>query len=339
MEPVDIALTLHTIPTHCPGGLVRYAFSVIAIAFVSTVAAQQPTRAPRTIVGVVRDTAGHPVDSADITIASKQRRTKSAGDGSFRISDLESGRYNVAVRKIGYIAETQPVLVGDSGAVIEFALIPLPRRLPPVVTSVSRGGLSGIVTDTMLRPLTNVDVRVYAAAMSVRTDSNGFFFADVKPGPYMIRISRRGYGSQVLSVRVPPDSGRRIAAFLSPASTGENNREVQMLIDMSHRIAVRNVVWSNVLTREDIMKMNIPDATMLVAASAGRRVEPDCPIRINGDSSRQVGLWEIEPGDIEFMETYTPRPVRMENRSIMNGGRVRRPAEPRCVPVFIWLRK
>ena len=115
-------------------------------------AAQQPATprpaGPRTLVGVVLDTIGNPVDSAELLIASLKRHVMSGADGTFRFDDVKPGSYEIAARRIGYYPQVRTAVVGDNGGVVSFSLAPGIRALPPVVTSVPLGGLSGVIGDT-----------------------------------------------------------------------------------------------------------------------------------------------------------------------------------------------
>ena len=87
---------------------------------------------PRTLVGVVSDTLGTPVDSAEIFIASLKRRVLSTADGSFRVDDIKPGTYDVSARRLGYLPQLRKVRVGEDGGTATFNLIPYVRGLAPV---------------------------------------------------------------------------------------------------------------------------------------------------------------------------------------------------------------
>src|SRR5438105_6603622 len=101
-----------------------------------------------TLTGIVRDAVGQPVDSAEVIIQSADKRTTTKADGSFRFEELKQGVYVVAARRVGYLPQTRSVNVGPIGGVVAFGLVSLFNTLPTVVTSASRGGLSGVVGDS-----------------------------------------------------------------------------------------------------------------------------------------------------------------------------------------------
>src|SRR5579871_4518018 len=137
--------------TRRSGPVLVAALAGVAVALGSARAQQQdlPKPAgPHTLVGVVKDTIGNPVDSVELLIASLKRHAMTGPDGAFRFDDLKPGTYQVLARKLGFYPQVQKAIVEDNGGVVSFAMIQGIRALPPVVTSVARGGLSGVIGDT-----------------------------------------------------------------------------------------------------------------------------------------------------------------------------------------------
>lgn len=85
------------------------------VALPSTGRAVTPPRtiAPDSVRGMVRDSAGQPIEGATITVAEISRTVASRADGSFAIGDVRAGRYTLVVRRLGY---------GTAGAKIEVPL-------------------------------------------------------------------------------------------------------------------------------------------------------------------------------------------------------------------------
>jgi len=180
---------------------------------------------PKKIAGVVRDTSAIPVDGAEISIPELQRRGLTQPDGSFRFENVPPGQYSVRARKLGYAPQIRPIVVDKDGGVGMFTLLPLQRALPPVIVSVARGGLSGVVGDTAFNPIAGAEVRVLGHGQSTRTDSLGGFYLPVKPGDYIVTVKQPGFDYKMVSVVVPNDSGRRITVFLPPQSRTPTIRE------------------------------------------------------------------------------------------------------------------
>lgn len=301
--------------------------------------APQPA-GPRTLIGVVTDTSGTPVDSVEVFIASLKRRAMSGPDGAFRFDDLKPGTYALSARRLGYLPQLQKVKVGDDGGTTAFSLVPYMRGLPPVVSSSSRGGLSGVIGDTAYNIVAGADVTVLASDHRAVSDSTGSFFIDLRPGRYMVRVKRPGYSPRLVSVTIPNDSGRRMVVWLSPAGPGGSNHEEWAMDSLAERLLRRNPVWSTIYSREDINKMGMTDAAQLATIGARKRVDDNCPAIIDG-GPRTAPIWAFAASDIETMETYTPKPPSYAPTSMMSRGHLQAPPPPNDCPVtvYLWLRK
>jgi hypothetical protein len=79
-----------------------------------------------TITGVVRDTARRPLRDAEVMIVSPEMRVRTDSTGTFRITGLAAGTYEVRARRIGYFpAQTTVVLRGSSAHSV---ILELPSR-------------------------------------------------------------------------------------------------------------------------------------------------------------------------------------------------------------------
>ena len=89
------------------------------------------------LAGVVRDTAGKPLDAATVTIAELNRSVTSGSDGGFVLRDVAAGRYTLIAKRLGYATMTSPVGVPSASPVVmEMHLSPL--RLAPVTVTPTR---------------------------------------------------------------------------------------------------------------------------------------------------------------------------------------------------------
>src|SRR5262249_1027034 len=140
------------------------------------------------------------------------------GNGEFRFDDIAPGSYEVRARKLGYAPQVRTIVVDSVGGAGAFAMMAIAIPLLPVISSATRGGLSGVVGDTGFRPLPGAEVRIIGHSDIALTDSAGAFYMPVRPGKYTVAISEPGYDFKVVGVIVPSDSGRRITAYLTPQS-------------------------------------------------------------------------------------------------------------------------
>lgn len=319
--------------------------------------AQQPGRVaaprpsgPRTIVGVVRDTLGNAIDSVDILIASLKRHALTDANGAFRFEDIKPGTYDLSARKLGLFPQVRRVKVGDDGGSIAFELVRTAYALPPVVTTATRLGLSGVIGDTAYNVVPSAEVSVLATDRRTRSDSTGAFYLDVKPGHYVVRVTRPGYSPRMVSVTVPADSGRRIVVWLTPSNGGSNGREAYVMDSLNERLLKRNPVWSTIYTREDITRSGFTDATQLAATGAGKRIDDRCDVTIDG-GPQHIPIWTLGASDIEMMEVYTKPPPRetiakQTARIFGRGGPDTRGTAPTTMSdtdcgasIYVWLRK
>jgi Carboxypeptidase regulatory-like domain len=233
----------------------------------TSASAQQPApprpAGPRTIVGIVADTTGIPLDSVELLISSVRRRAMSGPDGTFRFDDLKPGKYQIAARRLGFYPQVHDVTVGDRGGVVSFSLLRGIPALPPVVSSVARGGLSGVIGDTAYNIVEGAKIAVVASDHRTVSDSMGRFFLDLKPGKYMVNVSRRGYATRLVSVTIPNDSGRRMTVWLTPADQAQTARDAAVLDSLTLRLELRNPAFSTIFTREDINRLHIEDGVQL----------------------------------------------------------------------------
>jgi hypothetical protein len=329
----------------------RRGLVVFATAFGPSAWAQQgatpappPRQGPRTLVGIVTDTSGNAIDSADVLIASLRRRTTTSHDGLFKFADLNPGAYSVSVRRVGYYPQTRTVTVDTAGGSTAFSLVPHITGLPPVVTSAARGGLSGVVGDTAYNTLRGAQITVIAGNRRATSDSLGAFYMDLKPGRYAVSISRPGYTPRLVSVTIPPDSGRRVVVWLTPSAPGFHAREAAAMDGLRERLLRRNPVFSKIYTREDVLRTGMTEATQFATLGAVMPVDASCQAIVDGNVLDRTPLWIFKAADIEMLEVYAPRRPSYAPTHMYPGGGVTaaRPADvDPCngVTVWIWLRK
>lgn len=328
-------------------------------------AAQQPTRlpavvvnaapdrpGPRKVAGVVRDTAAVALDSVEVSITSLQRRVFSKADGTFLFTDVAPGKYEVRARKLGYGPQIREMVVDSAGPTGMFSLVPLPYVLRPVVTTVARGGLSGVVGDTAFNALGGAEVRVLGHDAHTITDSTGSFYIPIKAGSYLVAVKDPGFADRLVSVIVPPDSGERIRVTLAPPTRPPTVREVHNFDDLGQRLAWRNTQHSRVYTHAELVAMNIEwihDAVQRgfreIHSGPPGLLDADCLAVVNGGPD-VVQIGKLTTDDIETVEIYDGGPSRPTNRrpiAKMPMSNTERAsfanfAKPCASLVYVWLR-
>jgi len=189
-----------------------------------------------------------------------------------------------------------------------------------VVSSARRGGLSGVVGDTAWAAIKDAEVTVVSTTRRAVTDSMGAFYLDLSPGKHMVRVTRDGYASQMVSATIPKDSGRRMMVFLRPSAIGESATEQVALVETEMRLARRNNAYSTLVSREDINKGPWTELSQIAQSYSSRPLPPDCMAWIDGGPKREY-IWAIRASEIEVVEVYRARQARVETRSIVGGGR------------------
>jgi hypothetical protein len=329
------------------------------------VAAQQPTRLPAVVVnaavehpgprkigGIVRDTMATPLDSVEVGIVSLQRRVFTKPDGTFLFTDVAPGKYKVRARKIGYAPQVREMIVDSTGGADAFALVPLAYLLRPVVTTVARGGLSGVVGDTSFNALPGADIQLLGHDAHTMTDSTGSFYMPVRAGSYVVRVREPGYADRLVSVIVPADSGERIRVTLAPPSRAPTIRQVHNVDDLAQRLAWRSTIHSRVYTHAELERMSIE--WIHEAVQKGFReihtgppgtLDRDCLAVVNGGPD-VTEIDNLTVDDVETVEIYDmtapPRPTRRRpiprmppsntDRAVIGNG------TKACAFVYVWLR-
>jgi hypothetical protein len=273
---------------------------------------------PGVLVGVVLDTASNGVDGAEIMISSLKRRVMATADGTFRFDQLKPGTYEVSARRLGFAPQVRSAVVTDSGGGMAFELLPIPHALPPVITATKRGGLSGVIGDTAFGIVPGAQVTVLGTAHHALSDSAGLFHFDVHPGKYMVRVTRQGFASRMMSVTVPPDSGRRIAVWLMPSDKGESIGERIAAFGLNQMLIRRTPMTSTLYTHEDIQRLGFTDASEIARMGSVKPVPDDCTVGIDGIPGKWVFIWELAAADIELMEIALTSPVSTDRKPRAN---------------------
>ena len=315
---------------------------------------------PRLLVGIVVDTAGHPIGGAEVIVPGLVRRIFTRADGTFRLDSIRNGEHTMRARKIGYAQQIRKVKVDSAGGVIGFALVPIVEALPPMITSAMRRGLSGNVSDLDMKPVEGATVYVLGAGLAATTDVAGNFFVPAQTGRYVVSIAKDSFTTKLVSVTIPADSGRHVNAWLMPGGPVDKEH-FWNIADLRDRQAWIRPAEKVLYTREDLMKLDIVwawDAVMMSGPKFGFReiIDRDCMVVSNG-GPEIVNLAHLTIDDIESIEIYRNYPkdlqttqatasrskyskvkgpqfvwANLARRAIIeNGARV-------CPGVYVWLR-
>lgn len=320
----------------------------------SEAALLQPDTSFRRLVVSVINSSGEPVSDAELIIEPLARRARTDSTGRAIIERLAPGNYWVSARKLGFLPASRLVHAPAESSEVTLALETLRSRLTPVLTTAARGGLTGFVSDTALRPLPGATIRSIDGKGSTRTDANGAFYIKLKSGSYLIEITRDSFARELIGVTIPPDSGRELAVWLSPSSGASNPVEAARLFEQGMRMRRASPVAVKFVSRDGLVAQGVSDMAALARRWANGSIRADCTVTtIQSGVAFPVPLSSVRTEDVEFVEISTPSiafKVTPRGQTSINGPgrRIFTPIEgyasggsPACgnVGLTIWLRR
>jgi len=193
----------------------------------------------RSVIGAVRDSAGAPLDAAEVLVAG--RRVISNAAGAFRVDSLQPGPHVLTVRKIGY----QPLRVRveiSSSAPVEVRLVMARAsvELPPIVVEAPRTGIYGTVTESDVRPLPGAKIQVSGPdGGEMITDSAGYFnFPKADRGQYLLRATLAGHAERRFLVELKRGEGREVAVRMARSAELASRADEEAVEAMGERLSV-----------------------------------------------------------------------------------------------------
>lgn len=272
---------------------------IVAAAAGAQRAPAPPARGPGVLAGVVHDSLGQPLDRVNVSITPSGRSATTHADGAFRFDRLASGTYTLVARKFGFVPVIREIDLADSGAVVDVRLVALAAALPTVVT-----------------------------------DPSGEFSIGLRAGRYMVRVQRPGFVSRLVSVTVPPDSGRRIVVGLRSGVEAGGHRAAAALEGLRVRLLMHEGPLG-LFSHEDLLKAGDARIEQLAGFAVVHPVDSGCMAIIDGDPSNQMPVSTLDVKMLEFLEVYPkgpsePRAFQRTRRTAASGG---------CPAIFAWLRR
>jgi hypothetical protein len=188
--------------------------------------------------GVVRDTAGAPIEGAHIALGRRLATTNS--QGAFRVDSVRPGRYSILVRLVGHTPIQEPVEVTVPPAELRYVLVPAALLLPTIEVEGRRTGIYGVIGDPSMHAAVGAQVQVYGfRGGEAVTDSLGrFAFPAADRGVYMVRVTYPGYRERRFTVELERGEGRELAVQLMPSSEIPSRGDEWVLKDLRLRLAM-----------------------------------------------------------------------------------------------------
>jgi len=194
--------------------------------------------APGTVLGVVADSAGGPLEGVEVQAGGRLARTNARG--TFRLDSVPAGRQVLLARYPGYAPTRIPVAV-SSGRSVEVAvrLLPAAYALPEVTVEGTRTGIFGAVVGPAFTPLAGARVQALGSGgREVVTDSSGSFaFPTIRSGVFLVRVTAPGFGEQRSLVDVQRGEGHQVRFRLLPSRTVATRGDEVAIEELGKRLA------------------------------------------------------------------------------------------------------
>jgi hypothetical protein len=191
-----------------------------------------------TVRGVVHDTAGAPLEGAQVVLGRRPATTNA--QGVFSVDSIRPGNYTIMIRRVGYTPIHGRVDITPRPADLEYALVPAPLLLPTIDVEGRRTGIYGVVSDPSHHAAVGARVQVLGArGGEALTDSLGrFAFPAADRGVYMVRFTFPGYRERRLTVELKRGEGRELAIQLMPSLDPPFRGDEWALKDLRLRLAM-----------------------------------------------------------------------------------------------------
>ena len=260
--------------------------------------------------GVVRNESGHPIEQAQVLLYAgpTPRELRTDRDGSFRFIGVSTGSTRVRVLRIGFQPHDTTVTVTGASTVVEIQL----RRvttLREIEVVGQRNGVYGTVMGRdSFQPLEGARVELLGARARDTTDASGAFAMNTEHvGTFMLRVTRDGYDTRLLSVRVPKDTGVGIDIVLRPGTPLLDAHMEMLWADMAQRINWKGVEAA-VVGREELVRHG-RDLQMAIKfapsyAKKGIFIDDRACLYVDGVARPYATIRDFSVDDVESVEVY-----------------------------------
>jgi hypothetical protein len=301
--------------------------------------------------GVVRNETGQPVEQVQVvlTTGSGTRAARTNRDGRFRFDGVAAGAHRLRFTRIGFQPVDTTVTAGASPVDLVIGLTRV-SRLEEVAVVARRLGVYGtVLSRDSLAPVEGARMELLGALRRDTTDATGAFAIDsVKPGTFMLRVSREGFDTQLLSVRVPRDSGVGLDLILVPGYAGRDDHMQGLWTDMAQRINWAGMNASFVGREELMSRGSSLDLAIRFAPSFARKsmvIDDRACVFVNGIARPNATIRDFAAEEIESIEVYGRRgeitnTLKWPDPRLPCGDPAARPAPGnRAVTIAIWTRQ
>ncbi len=258
----------------------------------------------------VTDTAARVIDGAEIFVVQLNSTVRTGIDGVAVLPKSNVGYYDLGIRRLGFLPASMRIDLAAATPIHSIVLRTIAVRLPPVVTTATRQGLTVIVSDTLLRPLKGARVSARGSGRSARTDAYGRAQMDLTAGSYLVQVQRDSFAQALIAVNIPQNAGREIAVWMSvlrPDQRAQQTMEATRLFDLDRRMLRASPSMSRFYTRAQLEELGITDMFSLAARWASGRISGLCSVTmLEGAGMFGFPIASVYTSDVEFVELYMP---------------------------------
>lgn len=290
--------------------------AVVAVLVLATALTASAQRGARAVNGVVRDSvSGRALAGVVVEVhsAAFQQTSRTDADGEFHLVGIPSGTMRFSARRIGYAVMAQELRLADRDTTLVVRLQANAQLLDTTRVRANVTGIYGSVgTSVDVRPLDSVKIQVVGATRETYTDTSGRYFVELKKGgKYFVRVSRAGFGTQILPADVPTDRTVEVTALLETTADVPPKDAEALAREFDRRLAFRGLGSAEVPGEELVRngRSSLSDALRTSPSFNGRGLQLGATIClfVNGVPKPGVPLDAIPVESIQAVEAYAPR--------------------------------
>ena len=281
---------------------------VVASAAAPVVAQGQETLSA--LQGVVRNESGHPVEQAQVLfyVAATPRELRTDRDGRFRFIGASQGAFRLRVLRIGFQPHDTTITVSGSSTEIEVQLRRVTTLREVEVVSRRTGVYGTVMARDSLKPLAGARVELLGGRAGDTTDAAGAFaMQSQRVGTFMLRVTRDGYDTRLISVRVPKDTGVGIDIVLKPGTPALDAHMEMLWAEMAQRINWKGVEAAVVGREELLSRGKDLDAAIKFApafAKKGIFIDERACLYVDGVARPYATIRDFSVDEVESVEVY-----------------------------------
>ena len=266
--------------------------------------------AQQTLSGTIRDSAtGRPLPGAVVELRVRDTRrglTQTDDVGGFQLR-VGPNEYTLLVRRLGYAQFARTVEVGNDDLSLDIGMVRVAHALDAIKVTAGTGIFGMIGTSERLDPIAGARVQVIGANRSRLTDSTGAFFVPLdKPGVYVVRVTRQGYGERRFPITVADGIASDASRLLDTSLTFTRGLDA-LWDDFDQRLRWRSI--NSVLLPGGELRAaggSLTDAieTSRAFSLRGLRIGNSTCLFMNGTPRPGMTLDVIPMDRIEILELY-----------------------------------